>query len=75
MMFISQYGLPLAAALLLLMFFLCLPDLRFCDLPQFGIRHRESGAVRASLPIIFISIAYSAVAFFNLGNTVSPESF
>ncbi len=75
MMFIAEYSLPIAAALLLVIFLMALPDLRRCRLPQFGLDRKEKGGLRASLPILVITLVYAFVAFFNLGNTESPESF
>ena len=74
MMFITEYGLPLMAALLLIMFFMCLPDLRRCSLPEHGIKCNRAG-LSSSLPILIISILYALIAFYKLGNTESPESF
>lgn len=75
MMFIAEYSLPIAAALLLVIFFLALPDLKRCKLPQFGLERREKDGLRASLPILVITVVYAFVAFFDLGNRVSPETF
>ena len=68
---IVKYSLPLLAALLLLLFYLCLPDLRGCTLTGGKKRLDRRDAVLMA----GISLAYALVAFWNLGNTHSPESF
>ena len=68
---IVKYSLPLLAALLLLLFYLCLPDLRGCTLSGGKKRLDRRDAVLMA----GISLAYALVAFWNLGNTHSPESF
>ena len=68
---IVKYSLPLLAALLLLLFYLCLPDLRSCTLTGGKKRLDRRDAVLMA----GISLAYALVAFWNLGNTQSPERF
>ena len=68
---IVKYSLPLLAALLLLLFYLCLPDLRGCTLSGGKKRLDRWDAVLMA----GISLAYALVAFWNLGNTHSPERF
>lgn len=70
--FIVKYSLPLLAALLLVLFYLGLPDLRSCTLR--GAGNRRLDRLDAALMAGF-SLAYALVAFWNLGNTDSPESF
>ena len=72
MNFLVKYSLPLLAALLLIIFYLGLPDLRGCTLRREDKRRldRRDAALMAG-----ISLAYALVAFWNLGNTQSPESF
>ena len=72
MNFLVKYSLPLLAALLLIIFYLGLPDLHSCTLRGEGKRRldRVDAALMAG-----ISLAYALVAFWNLGNTQSPESF
>ena len=62
----------LLAVLLLMIFYLGLPDLCGCTLRSEGKRRldRVDAALMAG-----ISLAYALVAFWNLGNTQSPESF
>ena len=71
-MSILVYALPIAAALLLIAFFSCLPDLRHGRLPHAPSR-RLSSADAVILAVIML--LYGAVAFYELGNTRSPESF
>lgn len=72
MNFLVKYSLPLLAALLLIIFYLGLPDLRSCALRREDKRRldRRDAALMAG-----ISLAYALVAFWNLGNTQSPERF
>jgi len=60
--------------LLLTVFFLTLPDLRRCTLRA---PDRDSYALRRADALIMaaISLGYGLVAFYNLGNTQSPQSF
>ena len=71
-MSILDYALPIAAALLLIAFFSCLPDLRHGRLPHAPSR-RFTSADAVILAVIML--LYGAVAFYDLGNTRSPESF
>ena len=70
-----------AAALfvLLLVFFAYLPDLRSCPLPSVNaplLTAPVSGKKDNGLPcLLLIMLAYSVTAFWNLGNTMSPETF
>ena len=61
MMFIAEYSLPIAAALLLIIFLFALPDLSRCRLPQFGLEMQRDGR-RASLPILLITAVYAVVS-------------
>ena len=72
MNFLVKYSLPLLAALLLTNFYLGLPHLRSCALRRDDKRRldRRDAALMAG-----ISLAYALVAFWNLGNTQSPERF
>lgn len=69
---IAEYSLPILAALLLIIFYLGLPDLQRCTLDRPGGRRldRVDAAIMAG-----ISLAYACVAFLNLGDTKAPESF
>ena len=69
---IAEYSLPILAALLLIIFYLHLPDLQSCSLQRPG-GHRLD-RVDAAL-MAGISLVYACVAFWNLGDTRAPESF
>ena len=74
MTFLSQYSLPLALALLLMAFFIALPELKHALLLE---PERERYAIKRPdvLIMAFISLCYGTLAFYRLGNTQSPESF
>ena len=74
MNFLSQYSLPLAIALLLSVFFISLPDLRYRLLAEADKERYKLGRADAFIMAI-ISLVYGALAFYRLGNTQSPESF
>ena len=69
---IAKYSLPILAAILLIIFYLGLPDLQKCALGGGGRRRvdRPDAAIMAC-----ISLVYGAVAFWNLGDTQAPETF
>ena len=69
------YALPVAAALLLALFFLALPALKTCALPQPSKRHPRRFSRRDWLLLDLLTLVYAFVAIWNLGNTASPESF
>ena len=71
-MSLLPYALPVAAALLLIVFFAGLPALHRCALPRAEERRftAADGWILAVLMLV-----YGAVAFWQLGNTASPESF
>ena len=71
-MFLLTYALPIAAALLLIAFFSGLPLLSCCALPEACERRFDR---RDALILALITLLYALVAFRNLGNTRSPESF
>ena len=71
-MFLLTYALPIAAALLLIAFFSGLPLLSRCALPEACERRFDR---RDALILALITLLYALVAFRNLGNTRSPESF
>ena len=83
--------LPIMTALLLLVFYLTLPDLRRCVLPgatppppparprgrRLAPEEDRSRALtrRDALPILAVTLLYALTAFFRLGSTVEPQSF
>ncbi len=71
-MSLLPYALPVAAALLLIVFFAGLPALHRCALPRADER-RFTAADLCLLAVILL--VYGAAAFRQLGNTASPESF
>ena len=70
----ANYAPPIAAALLLTAFFAGLPLLSRCALPRPSAAARRAG--RGDVPFLLaLTLAYALVAFWNLGNTRSPETF
>ena len=82
-MFIIKYALPIASALLLILFFSALPALHVCTLPldaPAGKRARPTaGSRRFSrrdwAALLLIMAAYAAAAFWQLGDTSGPETY
>ena len=72
--FLKKHPLVIAAALLIAAFFVMIPDLRSCNIME---RDRERYRLRRADALIMalITLAYSAVAFYKLGNAESPETF
>ena len=88
-MTIGKYALPIAAALLLIIFFSGLPPLHRCKLPgelpgkrlgklpgkrEDPRRDRRLDWRDAALLLPIMGV-YAVLAFWNLGNTASPQSF
>ena len=71
---IAKYALPLASILLMSVFFLSLPDLSRCALPDSDRQRRRLTRCDALIMAV-ITLCYAAVAFYKLGNTSSPETF
>ncbi len=69
------YALPVAAALLIVAFFSALPALKTCAPPRPSKRHSRRLTRLDWLLLDLLTLAYAAVAIWNLGNTDSPESF
>lgn len=67
-----KYSLPILTAILLIIFYLGLPDLQSCILP--GKDKKRLDRLDAVVMAV-ISLAYACVAFWNLGDTQAPESF
>lgn len=61
----------------LLLFFSGLPDLKNCILPHgyTACEERPMQKLKETLPVLCITVIYSVTAFWNLGNTRSPQSF
>jgi len=66
------YALPIAVALFLVLFYAALPPLHRCRLPR---RLPDRFDRRDALLLGLIALVYAVLAFRNLGNMVSPESF
>ena len=65
---VFAYFLPLLTVLLLLVYFMTLPDLNRCRLPGKGSRARSRALSRRdALPILLITGLYACTAFFRLG--------
>ncbi len=58
---------------LLLLFFSGLPNLKTCELPRTLMKSEPDRQNR--LAVMLISVIYAVCAFWNLGNTRSPQSF
>ncbi len=74
-----QYAPPLAAALLLILFFSALPNLKYCALPddKETLSKKDSKSSRRA-EIIFLVVlcaVYAFAAFFRLGDTSAPQTF
>ena len=72
------YALPIAVGVFLLLFFLQLPDLRRCRLPQPAtapLSENERRDWRTHLPILLITLIYAVTAFYRLGDATAPQTF
>ena len=73
---VFAYFLPLLTVLLLLVYFMTLPDLKRCLLPGKGGRARSRALSRRdALPLLLITGLYACTAFFRLGSMRDPQSF
>jgi hypothetical protein len=69
---IVKYSLPALAVLLLILFYLGLPDLRSCSLN--GDDRRRHDKIDLAI-IAAICVVYGCIGFYKLGNTESPQTF
>ena len=69
----ATYLLPIATAILIVVFFAGLPALRVCRPPQ-KLQDEKRGW-RSHWFILALTLIYTVVAFVNLGNARSPQSF
>ena len=70
------YLLPLLTVLLLLVFFMTLPNPKSCRLPgSEGNARSRALSRRDALPILLITGLYACTAFFRLGSMTDPQSF
>ena len=65
------YLFPIAAALLIVLFYLGLPDLKTIPLPGDGGKDLSR---RDALPLTLITLVYALVAFWNLGDAQAPQT-
>ena len=73
---VLTYFFPLLTVLLLLVYFMTLPNLNRCRLPGEGNKSRSRTLTRRdALPILLITGLYACTAFFRLGSTRDPQSF
>ena len=76
---IIQYAPPLAAALLLILFFSALPNLKYCTLPASEEKLSSNDSKRSRrnelVFLILLCAVYTFTAFWGLGDTVAPQSF
>ena len=70
-----SYLFPILAALLIVVFYLGLPELASCPLPTAAPREKRAGRLRERAFIALLTLAYAALAFFRLGSTTAPQSF
>ena len=73
MALILDYAFPIAAALLLVVFYAGLPALQNCRLPSASPERRGRGL--DVLWLLLITGVYAFVAFTDLGDTAAPQSF
>ncbi len=69
----SSYIFSILAALLIVLFYLGLPELRVCALPAAGEKKR--GGWREHAAILVITLLYAAAAFFHLGSMSAPKTY
>ncbi|MBR1456821.1 MAG: glycosyltransferase family 39 protein [Oscillospiraceae bacterium] len=76
-MLIIRYALPIAAALLLILFFSGLPALQCCALPDDAPAGRADRRVtrRDAAFMLLLTAVYAVPAFHALGDTAAPVSF
>ncbi len=78
-MIIIEYALPIAAVLLLVIFFAGLPSLKRCVLPSSPEGEDVGRSRRLSrgeyLFIFLLTAVYAVTAFTNLGDAAAPETF
>ena len=67
----TTYFFPVITALLIVLFYLGLPDLKRIPLPHSPDRRPDR---RDALPVTLLTLIYAAVAFGNLGDTQAPQT-
>ena len=72
-MLTPSFAFAVLTFVLLLLFFSGLPNLRTCELPRTLMKSEPDRQNR--LAVMLITVLYALCAFWNLGNTRSPQSF
>ena len=72
-MLTASFSFAVICFALLLLFFSGLPNLRTCELPRFRCMNEPDRQNR--LAVMLITVIYACFAFWNLGNTRSPQTF
>ena len=72
-MLTASFAFAVACFALLLLFYSGMPPLRSCELPAPGNLNEPDRQNR--LAVMLITVVYAFAAFWNLGNTVSPQTF
>ena len=72
-MLTPSFAFAVVCFVLLLLFFSGLPNLRTCELPRTLMKSEPDRQNR--LAVMLITVLYTLCAFWNLGNTASPQSF
>lgn len=67
----TSYFFPIITALLIVLFYLGLPDLKRIPLPQSREKRFDR---RDALLVALLTLIYAAVAFWNLGDTQAPQT-
>ena len=67
----TTYFFPIITALLIVLFYLGLPDLKRIPLPQSREKRFDR---RDALLVALLTLIYAAVAFWNLGDTQAPQT-
>ena len=70
-----SYFFSILAAVLIVLFYLGLPELKICPLPSPENAEPRRGRLREGAAIALITLLYAALAFFRLGSTTAPQSF
>ena len=72
-MLTPSFAFAVVCFVLLLLFFSGLPNLRTCELPRTLMKSEPDRQNR--LAVMLITVLYTLCAFWNLGNTASPQTF
>lgn len=72
-MLTPSFAFAVLTFVLLLLFFSGLPNLKTCELPRTLMKSEPDRQNR--LAVMLITVIYTVCAFWNLGNTRSPQSF